>query len=87
VPSFAPVTGAPRPVVDTVVLVVAPGDNLWVLAARQLAVATGRDPRSVPDAEVAPYWVRVCDLNRDRLASGDPNLVYPGEQVVLPPVS
>jgi hypothetical protein len=80
-----PVTTAPRAAVDTVV--VAPGDNLWVLAARQLAVATGRDPRSVPDAEVAPYWVRVCDLNRDRLASGDPNLVYPGEQVVLPPVS
>ena len=81
----ASVTTTPREVVDTVV--VAPGDNLWLLAARRLAHATGRDPASVPDAEVAPYWVRVCDVNRDRLASGDPNLVFPGEQVALPPIS
>jgi len=80
-----PAATAPGDAVDTVVVV--PGDNLWLLAARRLARATGRDPASVPDAEVAPYWVRVCDVNRDRLASGDPNLVFPGEQVVLPPVS
>jgi hypothetical protein len=80
-----PVTTAPRAALDTVV--VAPGDNLWLLAARRLAGATGRDPASVPDAEGAPDWVRVCDLNRVRLAAGDPNLGFPGEQVVLPPVS
>jgi nucleoid-associated protein YgaU len=87
-PPLPSVPTAPREAVDTVVVVVvASGDNLWLLATRRLARATGRDPASVPDAEVAPYWVRVCDVNRDRLASGDPNLVFPGEQVVLPPVS
>jgi hypothetical protein len=58
-----------------------------MLSARALAQSSGRAPEDVPDAEVAPYWALVCDANRDRLASGDPNLVYPGEQVVLPPLT
>jgi hypothetical protein len=66
--------------------VVAAGDNLWLLAARHLATVSGRSVDDVADGEVAPYWVRVCDTNRARLASGDPNLVFPGERVVLPPV-
>ena len=63
------------------------GDNLWEVAARHLAVTTARARGDVGDGEIAPYWLRVCDANRDRLASGDPNLVFPGERVVLPPVS
>jgi nucleoid-associated protein YgaU len=83
----APVPPAPTVVVpDDDVVVVDAGDNLWVLAARRLARASGRTPDEVTDAEVAPYWVRVCDANRARLASSDPDLVFPGEQVVLPPV-
>jgi hypothetical protein len=66
-------------------VVVAPGDNLWELSARHLALVHARARDDVSDAEVAPYWARVCDANRDRLASGDPNLVHPGERVVLPP--
>ncbi len=66
--------------------VVAPGDNLWELSARRYAAATGRPRAEVGDGEVAPYWRAVCDQNRPTLASGDPNLIYPGERVVLPPV-
>jgi hypothetical protein len=62
------------------------GDNLWLVAARHLAATGGRAVADVADAEVAPYWVRVCETNRPHLASGDPNLVFPGERVVLPPV-
>jgi nucleoid-associated protein YgaU len=65
---------------------IAPGDNLWVLAARHLAEVRGRDVGEVADADVAPYWVQVCEVNRARLVSGDPGLVFPGEQVVLPPL-
>ena len=67
-------------------VVVAPGDSLWELAARQLAVATGRARVDVGDADVGPYWVAVCDENRATLASGDPGLIFPGEVVTLPPV-
>jgi nucleoid-associated protein YgaU len=36
--------------------------------------------------EVAEYWRKVIDANRDRLRSGDPNLIYPGEEIILPPL-
>jgi hypothetical protein len=80
----APAVPAVAATADDVVL--APGDDLWSVATRRLAVASGRAPADVPVHEVAPYWVRVCDANRDRWASGDPNLVFPGEHVVLPPI-
>jgi hypothetical protein len=66
--------------------VVREGDNLWTMAAGRLARASGRSVADVPDAEIAPYWARVCDANRALLASGDPSLILPGEHVVLPPV-
>jgi nucleoid-associated protein YgaU len=82
----APVAPAPpRAPADEIVVV--EGDNLWALSARHLAAATGRAVGDVPDTDVARYWVQVCDVNRARLQSGDPNLVYPGERIVLPPVS
>jgi nucleoid-associated protein YgaU len=81
-----PPAGAPAAGGDTVV-VVAPGDNLWELAARRLAAAGGRPRASVDAAAIAPYWATVCDRNRPTLASGDASLIYPGEVVVLPPVS
>lgn len=64
---------------------VAEGDNLWELAAAQLAAAQSRDRASLSDREVHGYWVQVLSSNRDRLASGDPDLIQPGEHVVLPP--
>ena len=35
--------------------------------------------------EVAEYWAKVVEANRDGLQSGDPDLIYPGEEIVLPP--
>ncbi|MDP9022482.1 MAG: hypothetical protein M3N57_07265 [Actinomycetota bacterium] len=59
-------------------------DNLWSISGRTLAAARGRPVRQLSDPEVARYWVRVIDANRATLRSGDPDLIYPGEQVVLP---
>jgi resuscitation-promoting factor RpfA len=78
-------TPAPSPAAATIVLVA--GDNLWEVSARHLADVTGRARADVSDAEVAPYWVTVCDRNRATLVSGDPNLVFPGEGVTFPPVN
>jgi hypothetical protein len=66
---------------------VAPGDNLWELAARRVAASSGRTRDTVTDAEIAPYWARLCDRNLDGLVSGDPDLVYPGERIAYPPMS
>jgi hypothetical protein len=41
----------------------------------------------VASPEVTGYWQQVCAVNRGRLRSGDLNLIYPGEQVELPPVA
>jgi hypothetical protein len=62
------------------------GEHLWSIAAAQVATATGKPPADLSPADVAPYWLRVVDLNRHRLRSGNPNLVYPGEVVELPPL-
>lgn len=69
---------ASRPA-DTVT--VRPGDNLWRISARHL-----RSIRSDPQPrEVAAHWVEVVERNTPHLRSGDPNLIYPGEMVELPP--
>ena len=65
---------------------VARGEHLWSIAARQVATATGNPRADVAPADIAPYWLRVVEVNRPRLRSGDPNLVYPGEVVELPPL-
>ncbi len=62
-------------------VVVRPGDHLWKISARHLQGETGRPPRP---GETAPYWREVIAVNRDRLRSGDPDLIFPGEVVRLP---
>jgi hypothetical protein len=75
-PPLAPNGGAVRKVER--------GDHLWSIAAEHLAAITGQaDPSA---ADIGPYWWRVVELNRSRLRSGNPNLVYPGEVVELPPL-
>lgn len=63
-------------------VVVQPGDHLWKISEHRLGEVLGRDPE---DAEVSPFWRAVIDSNVDRLRSGDPDLIYPGEEVFLPP--
>ena len=52
---------------------IAPGEHLWSIAAGHAA-------------DVAPYWRSLVELNRPHLRSGDPDLVYPGESIELPPL-
>ena len=68
-------------------MTVAAGDNLWEIAARVVANARGLPRAALSDADVSAYWAALCDANRATLASGDVNVVYPGESLVLPPVS
>ena len=60
------------------------GDNLWTISAAHLAAATPQ--RDVEPSEISVYWRSVIVLNTPQLRSGDPNLIYPGEQIVLPPI-
>jgi len=80
-PSPGPNTG-PSPERSVVVGL---GEHLWELATREVARATAASRDEVDVADVTAYWVRVCDANRDRLASGDVNVVHIGETVLLPP--
>ena len=64
---------------------VGPGDHLWGVAERALAEAWGRPPS---DAEVDPYWRALIEANRQRLRDpANPDLVFAGQVLVLPPVS
>ncbi len=64
-----------------VTVVVEKGDHLWSITASHLESSTGEEPSP---AEITPRWVEVIDANRDRIRSGDPDLIYPGETIVLP---
>jgi len=66
---------------------VMPGDNLWTIARDHLAEVRGRPATELSDREIAAYWLKVIKANRARLRTGDPDLIYPGEQTVLPPVA
>lgn len=59
------------------------GENLWTIAEAHLAGVKGS---SVSDAEIAPYWGRVIADNQDSLASHNPDIINPGEVIILPPV-
>ena len=64
-----------------VTVVVARGDHLWKISERYLEELKGEEPSN---SEISPYWRLVIETNRDRLRSGDPDLIYPGERITLP---
>jgi nucleoid-associated protein YgaU len=66
--------------------VVVEGDNLWTIAGDRLAEAHSGGAGELTTREVAAYWLRVVEANAPNLRSGDPDLIYPGETIVLPPV-
>jgi nucleoid-associated protein YgaU len=70
-PAVVPSPSPPPPAASTpATWVVQPGDHLWSIAERTAQGDVGR------------HWVRLVEANRDRLA--DPDLVLPGQEVVLP---
>jgi nucleoid-associated protein YgaU len=79
-------TTQPRPR-STVSYRVTPGDNLWSIAKHHLAVSHKRSPKEFSNRKIAGYWLKVVAINARRLNSGDPDLIYPGETIVLPPVA
>ncbi len=62
-------------------VIVERGDNLWTISQTRLEEALGHHPTI---GEVDPYWRAVVSLNESGLHSGDPGLIYPGEEVTLP---
>lgn len=81
VPDTTPPSQTPAPGTAASTVTVVPGDHLWAIAERTLATRLGRAPS---DAEIAPYWQRLIDANRDRLAIGDPDLIFAGQVFRLP---
>ena len=64
---------------------VEPGDNLWTIAAHYLQTVDPANP--ITEAGIAPYWARVVELNRPSLRSQNPDWIYPGEEIQLPPIN
>ena len=56
------------------------GDNLWSIACRHVRASTP-DPTL---GQVTEYWLEVIDRNVGELRSGNPDLIFPGERIVLP---
>lgn len=61
--------------------VVTSGEHLWSIAEDELRRRTDRRPTA---GEITLYWREVITDNRGRIASGDPDLIFPGERIVLP---
>jgi nucleoid-associated protein YgaU len=64
-------------------VVVRAGDYMWSLAEQRLTQVLGR---GVSDTEIAPYWLQVIGVNLSRIRSGDPDLIFPGEILLLPKI-
>jgi hypothetical protein len=81
-PERAAITTRPRDSTDShrlpgpTVVVVAPGDTLWSIAARGL-------PATAPAAVVARRWRAIYAANRARIGP-DPDLIVPGLHLRLP---
>jgi hypothetical protein len=63
------------------VWLVRPGDHLWKIAGEHLQIVLERAPTQ---DEHARYWLEVIDAARSVIRSGDPDLIYPGEEIPLP---
>ena len=67
---------------DNESVTVEPGDHFWAIAEDTLTETWDRVPS---DDEIVPYWRQLVDENRDRLLPpGDPDLIYPEQQLTIP---
>jgi nucleoid-associated protein YgaU len=58
-------------------VVVRPGDSMWAIARRIVGPTASNE-------EVQKKLVAVWDMNAKRIGTGDPNLVFPGQRLILP---
>jgi hypothetical protein len=79
-----PPVAAPAQEADKNTHEVAEGDTIWTIARDELAKAPGGGSGEPTNQEVAEYVDQVEQANQDRL--DDPDLILPGEEIVLPPV-
>ena len=63
---------------------VRPGDNMWTITADYLAEVLAAKPST---NHVSRVWRVVMDLNRGSIRSGNVDLIFPGEVLILPPIS
>ena len=65
----------------------AEGQTLWTIARDHLAKASGGGSGEPTSQEVTmEHRAKVVEANQGRLESGDPDLIFPGEEIILPPV-
>jgi hypothetical protein len=64
--------------------VVRDGDSLWSIAAAHLETSGISNPT---ESIVAAYWMEILSANLGSIRSGDPDLIFPGETVALPPIA
>ena len=70
---------------DRNVWTVSRGESFWSIAAEHLEDELSR--RDLSDEEVAEYWQVLVEANADRLVDpGNPDLIFPGQELILPPV-
>jgi nucleoid-associated protein YgaU len=85
-PATPPTPPAATSGADLVTHVVQRGDHLWSIAEHTLRAASAGG--TVDDAAVTRYWRVLMEQNRDRLVDpDDPDLILPGQQLVLPPIA
>ena len=61
--------------------VVLPGDSMWSISTAHVHRSR---PDEVTDSDIFRVWRQMVDLNRHRIRSGDPDLIFPGELLLLP---
>ncbi|MGQ0849566.1 MAG: LysM peptidoglycan-binding domain-containing protein [Actinomycetota bacterium] len=71
----------PVPTLGAIEVIVKAGDSMWKLAEERIVTWRGNE---ATDADIAPYWLAVIGANKNRIRSGDPDLIYPGEVLILP---
>ncbi len=82
--TVARTTSAPTTMTAPATWTIARGEHLWFVAERVVTQALGGDVRH---GEIARYWRSLVDANRERLVDRDnADLVYAGQEFVLPPV-
>ena len=59
-------------------------DNLWSIAVAHLETSGISNPT---ESIVAAYWMEILSANLGSIGSGDPDLIFPGETVALPPIA
>jgi nucleoid-associated protein YgaU len=85
-PATPPTPPAAASGADPGIHVVQRGDHLWSIAEHTLQAASAGG--TVDDAAVTRYWRVLMEQNRDRLVDpDDPDLILPGQQLVLPPIA